>query len=538
MDSKIARIDYKDTGYFSRLILDYLREDPDLKSLYSYSPQQPDFARIIEDRQAFPIDRALLVDQLERQYAGLDLDPQVSTHIRQLGEENTFTVCTAHQPNLFTGYLYFVYKILHIIKLAAHLRQSYPGRNFVPVYYMGSEDNDLEELGTVHVDGKTYRWATTQTGAVGRMKPEGLDSLIEEVTRHLGVNAEAREIVSLLHDAYGTQPDIQSATLHLVNALFGRFGLVVLIADTPAFKKAFVPVMREELFSRTSKPIVEATMERLRTHYAPQATPRDINLFYLEDQLRERIVYRDGRWEVLNTEKSFSAEQLEAELQNHPERFSPNVILRGVLQETILPNVAFIGGGGELAYWLELRDLFAHYGVFYPLLMLRNSLLWSDERATTQLKRVALAPIDLFDDTEELIQQYVRKHTQANLVLKEEYAQIEDLYLALEKKAASIDVTLKASVAAERKKALCSIGKLEHKFLRAEKRKFAWQTALIRKVKSQLFPGGHLQERVDNLLPFYAAYGKQFLDRVYDALDPLNRQFTVVICKKPGSAGS
>lgn len=537
MDSKIARIDYKDTGFFSRLILDYLREEPHLESFYTYSPRTPDFAQIMKARQDFPVDRVLLVNELERQYAGLEVDPLVRTHIRQLSEAGTFTVCTAHQPNLFTGYLYFVYKILHIIKLADHLRKTYPGKNFVPVYYMGSEDNDLEELGTVHLEGKTYHWSTTQSGAVGRMSPDGLDGLIEEVTRHLGVNAEAQEIIALLKEAYGTQLDIQSATLHLVNALFGRFGLVILIADTPAFKRALIPVMHEELFSRTAKPIVEATVERLKTHYTPQANPRDINLFYLEEQLRERIVYRQGRWEVLNTETSFSAEELEAELQSHPERFSPNVILRGVLQETILPNVAFIGGGGELAYWLELRDLFVHYGVPYPLLMLRNSLLWSDEHATSQLKRVGLKPIDLFEDTEALTQAYVKAHTQADLVLKEEYAQIENLYLALEKKAASIDVTLKASVGAERKKALCSIGKLEHKFLRAEKRKFAWQTALIRKVKSQLFPGGHLQERVDNLLPFYAAYGKQFLDVVFEALDPLNRQFTVVICEKADPGG-
>lgn len=533
MDCKTDFIDYADTGYFSRLITDYLKEDPALKPFYTYSPRQPDFEKAMARRDAFPTDRSLLVRELTRQYQGLEVHAKLQENLDLLGDADTYTICTAHQPNLFTGYLYFVYKVLHAVKLAAFLSEKYPDKQFVPVYYMGSEDNDLEELGTVHVDGRTYRWETSQKGAVGRMSPEGLGALIDQVTERLGVDAHAVELRRILKEAYLDHGDIQTATLWLVNALFGRFGLVVLIADTPGFKRAIAPVLEEELFHQGSFPIVTGTISRFPQTYHAQATPREINLFYLENQLRERIVSTPDGWEVLHTDISFTEKELRRELETHPERFSPNVILRGVLQETILPDIAFIGGGGELAYWLELKDVFAHFQVPFPALMLRNSLMWVDERAVKKLRKVALSPRELFRSTEAIVSDFVKHNTQEDLVLKGEYLKIEALYEDLSRKALKIDVTLQATVAAQKKKSLCALGKLEHKFLKAEKKKFAWQSEAIRSVQAHLFPGGGLQERVENLLPFYALYGPGFFNQVYEVLDPLNKAFTIVSCE-PG----
>lgn len=530
MDCKTEWIDYAGTGRFSRLITDYLREAPALAPFYAYSPVRPDFKKAMAARDAFPTDRRLLTGELEQQYAGIEASEEVSRNIRLLAEPGTYTICTAHQPNLFTGYLYFVYKILHTIRLAADLEQQYPGKHFVPVYYMGSEDADLDELGTVHLEGRTYRWETPQKGAVGRMRTEGLEALIEAVTAHLGVHAEAEEIRRLVREAYLGHADIQTATLYLVNALFGGFGLIVVIADTPGFKRAFTPVLREELLEERSHAIVSKTISGFPSEYHVQATPREINLFYLDEQLRERIVKNKDRWEVLHTDISFTRDRLEAELAAHPERFSPNVILRGLLQETILPDIAFIGGGGELAYWLELKDLFGHFGVPFPLLMLRHSVLWIPEAASRKLRKLEIDAASLFRDTEALVADYVKQHTDKTLVLKREYAAMEQFYQGLEQKALAIDITLGPSVGAYRKRAVAALGKLEQKFLRAEKKKFAWQTEAIRSVKETLFPGGSLQERVENLLPFYAAYGPDFIRTVYESLDPLNRAFQIIRC--------
>lgn len=524
----VRHLPYQQTGYFSQLVLDFLAAHPQVSPFYAYAPLQADFEKVIAARKQVPVNRPVLVQALQQQYEGLTLHDAVQANIAHLQSPGTFTVCTAHQPNLFTGYLYFAYKILQAVKLAQDLKQQYPQYNFVPVYYMGSEDADLDELGSIYLDGKTLTWATQQHGAVGRMHTEGLEPMLEQIANSIGFLPHGEALLALLNDAYRPGANIQEATLHLVNELFGRYGLVVLVPDSPALKRLYIPVMKEELLQQTSYKLVSKTMEQLGQHYKVQANPREINLFYLMDDKRERIVKEGNRWSVLNTEFDFNEAELLAELDAHPERFSPNVILRGMFQETILPNLAFIGGGGEIAYWLELRSLFGYYKVPYPLLLLRNSFLWVDNNSRKRLEKLGLQSTDLFQDTLELIDAYVEKHTNAGLVLKTEYDAIEKLFDELAEKARAIDVTLVASVAAEFKKAGKSIGKLEHKFLKAEKKKFAWQTESMQAVKSKLFPAGSLQERKENLIPYYAQYGPAFFDVLLQHIIPITDQFIII----------
>jgi len=529
MSSNVQYIPYGETGYFNQLVIDFLGEHPNIRPFYSYSPLKPDFEAAIKAKQQHPMNRELLVSALQQQYANLEQEAAVQKNISNLLQPGTFTVCTAHQPNIFTGYLYFVYKILQTVKLAGELKQQYPQYNFVPVYYMGSEDNDLDELGSIYLDGKTITWKTAQKGAVGRMRPEGLDALIEQVQYGIGYGEHAEELITLLKQAYLEHENIQDATLFLVNKLFGKYGLIVLVPDNPAFKKQLIPVMEEELWHHTSQGIVAKTIAQISQHYKVQANPREINLFYLAEGIRERIVKTGDKWEVLNTNLSFTAAELKKELHEHPERFSPNVILRGILQETILPNLAFIGGGGEIAYWLELKQLFAHHQVPFPILLLRNSFLFVDSASRERLQKLGLTIADLFGDTETLVNNFVQEHTNAALCLKDEYATIEKLFDELEAKAKSIDITLVASNASERKKAVKSIGKLEHKFLKAEKKKFAWQTEQIWQLKERLFPANSLQERKENFMPWYAKEGAAFFDSILAAGIPVTDQFCIVV---------
>ncbi|WP_143306111.1 bacillithiol biosynthesis cysteine-adding enzyme BshC [Chitinophaga vietnamensis] len=522
-------IPYGKTGYFNQLVTDFLAEDPQLRPFYTYSPIHPDFAAAIKARQSFNTPRAALVAALEQQYSSLSPVKAVQDNIRLLANDNTFTACTAHQPNIFTGYLYFVYKILQTIKLCTTLKEQYPQHNFVPVYYMGSEDADLDELGSIYLEGRTLTWETSQHGAVGRMQPEGLQKLIDEIQQSVGYAPHGAELIELLRKAYLEHANIQEATLFLVHELFGRYGLVVVVPDSPALKRLYIPVIKDELFHQRSQHLVNDTLQQISAHYKIQANPREINLFYLMDGMRERIVQEGEQWKVLNTRITFTASALEAELEAHPERFSPNVILRGMFQETILPDIAFIGGGGEIAYWLELKSLFAYYKVPYPVLLLRNSFLLIDETAQQRMHKLELAPEALFKSTEDLVNDFVQKHTNASLVLKEEYSAIEKLFDELEAKARSIDITLVATTGSERKKAMKSISKLEHKFLRAEKKKFAWQTDQIRTLKAKLFPAGSLQERKENFIPWYAQEGPAFFDRLLAALTPVSDQFTIVL---------
>lgn len=521
-------VPYRQTGYFSQLVNDYLDGNEKLRPFYRYSPLNPDFEEAFRSRENFDTDRELLVSELTKQYQGLQTADRVTAHIQSLASPDTFTVCTAHQPNIFTGYLYFIYKLIQTVKLAEFLENKYPGRHVVPVYYMGSEDSDLEELNRINLEGKAFIWNPGQTGAVGRMTTSGLDLLITEIRQTIGYGDHALELIHLLEEAYQGQPDIQRATLQFVNALFGRFGLVVVIADTPGFKRRILPLIREELWHSPSYEIVRSTLQKLSVHYKPQANPREINLFYLQGQTRERIVREKDYWQVLNTGIRFSEAQLETEVSEHPERFSPNVILRGILQETILPNLAFVGGGGELSYWLELKDLYDHFKTPYPVLILRNSVLWIDRQNQERLKKLELSSLELFSPLEQLITAYTKRHAETSLELDEEKSELGELFEHLLERALALDPTLVEAVKASRAKTMQTMDHIALKFLRAQKKKMALQTGQIRSVREKLFPGNSLQERTENIIPFYAQYGALFLDTLYRLLDPLANQFTLI----------
>lgn len=521
---------YQQTGYFSKLITDYLQRNAALHPFYEHEVSIGGIKAAIQQRQAFPQNREVLVNVLKEQYNGLSTTPAVEQNIASLLQSNTFTITTAHQPVIFTGPLYFVYKILHVIKLAESLKKQLPDYRFVPVFFMGSEDADLDELGTINVDGKQYKWNTTQTGAVGRMKVDkALIALLNEVSNQISVEKYGVEIVRLFRQCYQLNTTIQQATLEVVNALFGEYGLIVLIPDNRELKNLFAPVIEKELTEQFSHAAVEATINDLSQQYKAQAGGREINMFYLIDDKRERIEKEGDVFAVQAINKTFTGQELLQELKTNAERFSPNVILRGALQETILPNIAFIGGGGELAYWMELKRVFKAIQLPYPMLILRNSFLFINEKQAAKTHELGFAVTDLFQSAQTLINESVKRDAGKQLTLTDEIACLQKLYSEkLTSIADTVDITLHAHVLNLGKQSQKGLIELEKKMLRAEKKKYEAQQRQINKLKAQLFPGNSLQERVENLSLFYARYGKNFIEIAYQYSLTLEQEFAIV----------
>lgn len=535
-----TRIPYAQTHRFSTLVEDYLRQAPELRSCYEFAGTEDGLAAAIAARSTYPVDRAALVKVLTEQYSHLPPADAVTTNLGLLSSENTFTVCTAHQPNLATGYLYFIYKILHAVSLAKQLKQLHPKLDFVPVYYMGSEDNDLEELGTFRYADKKYVWeAESQTGAVGRMKTKSLKPLLEDLFKVLGPPGDAAdELKEMLVAAYLHHDTITAATRYLVHQLFGRFGVVVLDADDARLKKSFVDVMKDELLHSTAEQLILNPAKSVfnipgskekDAPYTLQAVPRNINLFYLKDNLRERIERTaEDNWVVVNTELSWPREHLLQELDSFPERFSPNVILRPLYQETILPNVAFIGGGSEVAYWLELGEVFKKYEVFYPAVMLRQSVWWVNAEARAKLTALDLEPEDLFADENEIHRMLIDKNAPAGWDTATERDALEYLMDAVREKAMLVDGTLERAADAALKKMDNQLIKIEKKIARAYKRQMEVPIARLEKIMQSGFPGGGLQERSENFMGYYLAYGPQWLDAILNGIAPFQHKFLIV----------
>lgn len=528
MDCTSTKLPYADTGYFSKLVVDYLNQAAPLQSFYQHPVSKEGMRAAIKNRQPVHHHRQLLTDELTKQYAALPASPPVQENIKKLGSENTFTITTAHQPAIFTGTLYFVYKILHTVKLAEQLKKDFPENDFVPVYWMGSEDADLDELGHIYLGGEKISWQTKQTGAVGRMNTKGLEAIIHRISGELSVQPHGKELVQLISEAYRESADIQTATLKLLHTLFAEYGLIIVMPDNANLKRIMQPVFEADLFQQTPSSIVEKTIERLGENYKVQANPRSINLFYLTDGVRNLIELNNGTYEVRDTNIKFTKEQIGQELKAHPERFSPNVILRGLYQEMLLPNIAFIGGGGETAYWFELKDLFAHFKVPYPILVVRNSFLIVEKKWREKTEKLGFATKDFFKSEQELLTAIVSRHKNGELKLKQELEATTQLYQLLKNKAGAIDKSLLQHVEALQVRTLKPLQELEKKMLRAEKRKYEAEQRHIQLVKAALFPNNNLQERIENFMPYYAKWGSTFIKTLYDHSLTLEQEFVIL----------
>ncbi len=521
---------YTTTGVTSRFIQDYLNYMPCLDGFYKYKVNLDAFEQVIADKSKTTLNREVLVSELTQQYDGIALTEEVRTNISLLANDNTFTITTAHQPNIFGGFLFFLNKILSTINIAEQLRERYPQFNFVPVYWIGGEDHDFEEINHIHLFGERLTWDHAAAGPVGRMDTAGMDDVINQIEEKLGGMPHATELLAMVRQAYNEHETLGKATLWLANELFGRFGLVVVDQDRKAYKEVFKHVIQDEILNNRVTGLINDTIESInQCNYKLQASPREINMFYLSPGRRDRIVLNDstGHYEALGY-KVFTKEELLDEIDQHPENFSPNVFLRPLLQETILPNLAYVGGGGEVAYWLELRSIFEHYGVNYPMLVLRSIAAILDKNACKKLQKLELSKEDLFVEEEALIKQYVKDRTTQSLELVEEKAETERIFNAIIEKAKAVDPTLAPSVEGAKQGQIKALETLETKILRAEKRNFEVAVNQIRGLKSKLFPGGTLMERVDNFLPFYAAQGPAFIDDLKQHLDPFEGQFVLL----------
>ncbi len=528
-------IPFQKTGYFSKTICDYLDRSDSIAPFYNNFPDLEGFKRQLEEKRAsfgetpsIRGTRNLLVDALKNQYQNLTTSNTVKDNIQLLQKENTFTVTTGHQLNLFTGPLYFLYKIVSVINLAKQLKIKFPKDNFVPVYWMATEDHDFEEIQYFNFKGKKITWNKECSGAVGRTSTKNIEFVFEEFAALVGDSENAKKLKGLFVKSYVEHDSLTEATRYLANELFGTYGLVIVDGDDANLKRQFLPFVKEELYKNTSFKEVSKTVAALGKEYKIQVNPREINLFYLSEGLRERVVFENEVFKVHNTDIEFSTEELEYELKLHPERFSPNVIMRPLYQEVILPNLCYIGGGGELAYWFELKNYFETVKVPFPILLLRNSALLISNKQQQKLEKLNITRDELFLKQRDLVNKKIKEVTTLKIDFSEQRLFLEKQFVELEKIAEQTDKSFIGAVKAQQKKQLNGLDNLEKRLLKAEKRKHQELTKQIEVLHDELFPNQSLEERQRNFSEYYLEYGDALIPKLLENLDPLKDEFSIV----------
>ncbi|TXE12544.1 bacillithiol biosynthesis cysteine-adding enzyme BshC [Algoriphagus aquimarinus] len=512
-------VELHQTGQFSQFFLDYIGGKKELTPFYSHAPKLESFKQAIEQKTFSHENRKVLVEALHSQYANQEVSYAVSSNIDSLASDRTFTVTTGHQLNLFTGPLYFIYKIVSTINLAKKLAETYPMHKFVPVYWMATEDHDFDEINYFKLDGKKYQWNSDQTGAVGDFE---LDKSFKEFLKSVSFAPE------VFQEAYSTSKTLAEAVRKYVDALFGEQGLVIVDGDDSKLKREFSEVILSDLFEhKPFEKASQATEALEELGYSSQIFPREINFFYLDKGVRERIETMESGFGVVNTELRFTDEEMKALVEKHPERFSPNVVLRPLYQEVILPNLAYLGGPAEVVYWLQLKSVFDHFDVPFPVVLPRNFALLINEKVQRKMKQMNWDAEDLFVDIKHWKKIFVKAEASIDIELTKQKEVISALFDAKGQEAAHLEKSLENAFEAGKVRSLKIIDQMATKLRKAEERRLHTQIERACCIQELVKPGGSPQERVVNMMQFYLS-NPNLISELLDCFDPLDFRMMVL----------
>jgi len=523
-------IEINNSNHLPLITKDYVLKN-NLKEFYSFENSIENYSEQIIVRNNFPLEkRNTLVEVLLDQNQGFSKN--VIDNILKLRDSKTFTVTTGHQLSLFTGPMYFLYKILQTIKLSKTLNKKYPENNFIPVYWMASDDHDFEEIKFFNSYEKKFSHEINNENiCTGDIKTKNLEKVYRDLEIEFSNKKNANQLLQIFKESYLSKKTYSSAIRYLVYELFKDYDIVVLDPNEKRLKTYFKSIVKNEILKFSTYKIVNETVGKISELYKgkfkPQVNPRKVNLFYIENKKRFRIDFKNGFFNIFN--KNYSKEELLKIVEHKPENFSPNVLLRPLYQESILPNLAYVGGGSEISYWLELKDLFVFYKIPFPILSLRCSLLLLNKKDIEQISRNNLSVSDFFEKLDFIEKKYISKKNigmydfsnflkQYNLLFDNQIGQLS-----------KIDKNLNLILSSLKKRHHNDFDNLNKKIIKSLKRVDETSINQIRKLHYKMFPNGVQQERYINFSHFYSIIGIELIDKLYSFVDPFEPKYKVCI---------
>jgi bacillithiol biosynthesis cysteine-adding enzyme BshC len=521
---KIAELELQNTHLVYPIVKDYLNKNKNLSENVQVWQELSGLKTLVNKREFSVEKRNVLVQHLNKQYkqAGIELSEDSLTYrqIQLLQHSDTFTITTGHQLSLFGGTLFMAYKILTAIKTSLLAKEENPDKKFVPILWLASEDHDFEEIKSTYVFGKNFSWEKeTNAQATGKLDLEGLSIVIEEIKTILGSNTIAQSWVQKIEQAYIKSDNLGTASIRFYHSLFEEFGLVILDANAIVLKSNFIGVMKGDLLEQKTYGVQAKSDEKLADKYKLQIHARNFNFFYLSAKSGRKLIKKEGEKFVLG-ESLVSAIELEHEIENHPERFSPNVNLRPVYQESVLPNLAYIGGPAEVAYWLQLKSVFDAYSIPYPMVVLRFMNVMVGKNLSDKTEKMGLKIQDLILDEKDIVQRLLQNSQQFNFNQKME--EILNEFQSLVDAARLIDAQLGKDFL-ENKLLVKDFFKGKTPTLKkALELKEEVQIEKLLKLRAKLFPQNVFQERIETLLQNDIMLDRNLLGEILEILEPLN----------------
>jgi len=527
-------IKYSEIPLNPQLFIDYVENFENVKEFYPTNFR--DSEALIKNLENFNKDlehREKLVKILKKQYVNESVSEKTRENIEALLSENTFAIVTGQQIGILFGPLYTIYKIVTSIKLAEQLNEIYPELKFVPIFWLEGDDHDFNEVNWIKIldndnsltkisyqDGLD---AETNRGPMGNYQLDlTIENFIEKVSSSLRETEFKTDVINLIKKFYYPGASFKTGFVGLLKNFFDKYGLIVFdpqdIEVKDWLKNIFrrdiesYPFISEELILRSAK---------LEENYHAQVKIKPINLFYLEDGGRYLIEPAVSDFRLKGKRKKFSKEQLLAEIDSNPEKFSPNVVLRPICQDFIFPTAYYVAGPSEICYHAQIYPYYAIHNLTPPILFPRASATLIEAKVQNILNKYGLKLQDFFNDLETLATNITDKNSEIVVqnVFDEVFQEIENPFNKLRENLLKIDLTLEDVIKNAQNRVIQTLGIVKEKALVAQRKKNEIIFRQIYKTSNILFPDENLQEREINFIYFANKYSLSFIDFIFDNLN-------------------
>jgi bacillithiol biosynthesis cysteine-adding enzyme BshC len=524
---------FTDIPRTSKLFTDFLYNYEKVAQFYT------DFGRTVSPlaehaRQigAQEFDRDRVADALERINRKAGSPELTFKHIEMLRHKGSVAIVTGQQAGLFTGPLYTVHKALTVIKLAACLREQ--GVEAVPVFWIASEDHDYEEVNHTRLIDPEGNVQTVQYEPdnrplevpVGKIElDEGINAALDQFIGQLPPSEFLQQIENDLRESYKAGTPFAEAFAKLMARIFKDYGVVLLDPSDEGLKQVAAPLYAKALEKTTeiANALVERSAALVNAGYHAQVNIAQdmVPLFIIDEGRRVALTHRDGRFQVKGSGRSFEKDELAQLALRCPNCFSPNVTLRPVVQDYLLPTAAYIGGPAEIAYFAQLRAVYEVLERQAPCVLPRASFSLVEGRHQKTMEKYGLQLTDFFDGLHSAITKVVE--TSLDRSTAEAFAETEKIFdeqlTKLEESLHKADPTLADSLKRSREKVLYQIEHLRTRFIHASARREETTFRQVERAYTSLMPNKNFQERELNVFYFLSRYGQSLIDELHDAAD-------------------
>jgi len=529
------QLSFSDIPGHQNLFLDYLYEFENVKEYYKYNFKDKEnykkiFRRISESQRAV---KSGLGNILKSQYAGLKISKKTKRNLELFSKENTLAVVTGQQLGILGGPMYTFYKIITVIKLCNHLNERYDEFNFVPVFWLEADDHDFNEVRSINIINNDNNIKIIEykndidpddtKRSVGLIE---IDDTIIDFFNQLKENLRDTEfkkpLLDTLESIYSPGKTFKTSFVELIHSLFDGYGLVILDPTDKRLKEKLKPVFRKEItdFRKHTEKLVFVSA-KLEEVYNAQVKINPVNLFFSTNDGRYSIEPVENEFRLKRKRKSFTKEELLELVENEPERFSPNVLLRPICQDYILPTAFYIAGPSEIAYFAQVTPLYDFYEIQTPIIYPRASATLMEANINKTLEKYQLSVNEIFMGVDELKKNVVESLSKNNVneIFTKTMNDIEIAFDNLREKLFDLDKTIADNSKKYRSKISNTLNELRNKAEHAQNKKYEVTLRQLDRACNLLYPNGNLQEREINYTYFLNKYGKGFLQRIFSDLE-------------------